>query len=376
MTALRHVVVAYETEARARERLLAHGYSPDIATEIAVYLAQSTDLPGFMSEIAAASAADGIGVEFVELDDVVAALHRPGFVAPESLLWNLTDGTRFYRGSAVPALARLLGVPRFGSPATAQHVCQDKFLSGVAAQAAGLPCPSTLLLEGVETLGSLGVFPDTGPFFVKPNTLGAKIGIFADSRCATLDEARRLALRLWARYRDRAVVQPFVAGDDIRVSFLDTGGDFAAQLGIFRLQKDPGGETGGDFMTMKDNETLSGARDTEGARGGFGATRAAAFIPRMQNLKASPADRGLVDAITALASKLSRTLRLANVFSFDFRCDASTGAPLFMEFEVCPAVTIYDFQDYLRETHGLSLGAALAKSFRLAHARAGGMRQA
>jgi D-alanine-D-alanine ligase-like ATP-grasp enzyme len=373
---LRHAVIAYETEAAAQARLVAHGFPPDISAEIAVYLAQSTDLPAFMPEISEALAAEGIGVEFVELDDLTRALARPGFVATDSLLWNVNDGIRFYRGSAVPALARLLGVPRYGSSATAQHLCQDKFLSGAVAHAAGLPCPPTLLLEGAETLGRIGDWPEAGPFFVKPNALGAKIGIFADSRCATLDDARDRSARLWQRYRDRAVVQPFVPGDDVRVSFMATGGDVRAQLGIFRLAKDPRSETGGAFMTMRDNETLSGARDTSGARGGFGATREAAFVPTMEDLRADPSAAKTVDAIADAAICLYKAIGLADCFSMDFRIDLRTGKPVFLEFEVCPAVTIYDFQSYLRGMHRLSLGAALAKSFRLAHRRAGGMGEA
>ena len=369
-TPLRRVVIAYETEAAARARLAAHGHAPDIAAEIAVYLAQATDLPAFMPEIAQALAADGVAAEFVELDDLLQALQRPGFVAAEALLWNVTDGIRFYRGSTVPALARLRGVPRYGSPATAQHICQDKFLAGAAAQAAGLPCLPTLLLEGDETLGRAGEWPDAGPFFVKPNTLGAKIGIFADSRCTTLAEARALSARLWARYRDRAVVQPFVAGDDVRVSFLDTGGTLHEQIGIFRLLKNADSETGGDFMTMKDNETLSGARDTDGSRGAFGASRQPAFVPGMADMRADPSAKDAVDAIARAAASLCRNLGLTDCFSIDFRIGPD-GVPRFFEFEVCPAVTIYDFQNYLRRVHGLSLGAALAKSFRLAHRRAG-----
>ena len=368
---LRHAVIAYETEAAARGRLMAHGYAPDIAAEIAVYLAQSTDLPAFMPEISHALLGCGIGVEFVELDDLARALARPGRIAAESLLWNLTDGIRFYRGSAVPALGRLLGVPRYGSSATAQHLCQDKFLSGAAAHAAGLPCPPTLLLEGGDTLGQIGDWPGDGPFFVKPDTLGAKIGIFADSRCAILDDARERATRLSDRYGDRAVVQPFIPGDDVRVSFLDTGGGIRAQLGIFRLARDARGETGGAFMTMRDNETLSGSRDTAGTRGAFGAGRPAAFVPAMVDLRSDPSAEARVDAIERAAIRLCRAIGLADCYSMDFRIDSRSGAPVFLEFEVCPAVTIYDFQAYLRGAHGLTLGAALAKSFRLAHRRAG-----
>ena len=365
---LRHAVIAYETEAAARDRLLAHGYEAAIAAEIAVYLAQSTDLPAFMPEIAAALAAEGIGVSFVELDALPALLASAPAPLTQMLLWNLTDGIRFYRGSSVPALARLHGIPRYGSPATAQHLCQDKFAALALASTASVRIPGTTLLEGGEYVASLG--PSAGPpHFVKPNTLGAKIGIFADSRCASFEAARALSVRLWDRYRDRALVQDYIDGDDVRVSFMDTGRGLRPQLGIFRLAKDPGSETGGAFMTMKDNETLSGARDTEGRRGGFGQAHAAAFVPRMTDLRADAADAALVADIEDSAVRLVRLLGLTDCFSMDFRIHSVFGKAVFFEFEVCPAVTIYDFQTYLQRMHGLTLGQALARSFRLAHAR-------
>lgn len=371
MSALRHAIIAYETEAAATARLIAHGYAPDIAAEIAVYLAQSTDLPEFMPDIRAALAADGIGATFVELDGLNALLAHPPAAASDMLLWAMTDGIRFYRGSAVSAVARLAGIASYGAPATAQHLCQDKFASLSLAHAAGVPCPPTLLLEGGEVVAQLGALPEGAPLFVKPNTLGAKLGIFADSRCASLTEARERADRIWLRYRDRAVVQPFVAGDDVRVSFMDTGQGLRAQLGIFRLAKDARSETGGAFMTMKDNETLSGARDTDGSRGGFGQGHAAAFVPSMTDLRGEPAAAAAVAAIEDAAVRLVRLLGLRDCFSMDFRVDAVTGQPVFFEFEVCPAVTIYDFQAYLRGVHGTTLGEALARSFRLAHRRRG-----
>ena len=295
-----------------------------------------------------------------------------------TILWCLTDGIRFYRGSAVPALARLLGIASYGASAAVQHICQDKFASLALAASAGLPVPPTLLLEGEHELGVLGTLssPEDG-LFVKPATLGAKIGIFADSRCRTLDEARALSRRIWDRYGDRAVVQPFIAGDDVRVSFMDTGGGFADQLGIFLLKKDAAGEAGGAFMTMRDNETLSGAKDTKGARGGFGQAHAAAFVPSMLDLsgESDARSRSAVSAILEGAEKLASLLPLRDYFSMDFRIDRE-GRPTFFEFETCPAVTIYDFQDYLERTHRLTLGQALSRSLRLAHGRRSGRGEA
>ena len=141
-------VIAYETEEAARRRLEAFGYAPEIAAEIAVYLAQSTDLPGFVEEIAQALGADGITAEFVSLDGLASGLRDLAPRRAETIVWALTDGVRFYRGSSVPALARLEGFARFGSPSTAAHLAQDKFASLTLASAAGLAVPPTLLMEG------------------------------------------------------------------------------------------------------------------------------------------------------------------------------------------------------------------------------------
>jgi D-alanine-D-alanine ligase len=368
---LSNVVVVYETEEAARRRLVDFGYSPEIAAEIAVYLGQSTDLPDFFDDISAACAAEELKVDFIELDHWLGRMAEFQGVRESTLVWAVSDGVRYYRGSSVAALSRLAGFARFGSPATAQHLCQDKFASLAVAQAAGLAIPPTLLMEGGDEIAALGEFSAApAPYFVKPNTLGAKIGIFADSRCATLAEAKSRAERLWTRYRDRGVIQPFVEGDDVRVSFLDTGGDFVGQLGIDQLRKDPASETGGAFMTMKDNETLSGARDVAGTRGGFGAGREAAFTPKMIDLRRATDERSrrAVKEILAMASRLARALGLGDCFSMDFRIDAD-GRPTFFEFEICPGVTIYDFQNYLAVTHGLTLGGALAKAFILAFER-------
>jgi D-alanine-D-alanine ligase-like ATP-grasp enzyme len=377
VSALSNVVIAFESEDAARRRLEAFGYPPDVAAEIAVYLAQSTDLPLFVDDIMQPLAKMGIVAEFVALDDLPARLRELAPLSDRTIVWTLNDGVRFYRGSAVPALARLAGFARFGSPALAAHLCQDKFASLALAAAAGLPVPSTRLMEGDTEIAALGDWPSPdGPLFVKPNTLGAKIGIFADSLCRDRSEANDRARRIWERYRDRALIQPFVQGDDVRVSFLDLGGELADQLGIERIVKDPASETGGAFLTMKDNETLSGARDTAGGRGGFGATRTAAFTPRMVDLRGETSElsRRAVKRILDLSARLARLIGLRDVFSIDFRIDVD-GQPTFFEFEVCPGVTIYDFQNYLRR-RGLSLGEALAKALHLAYARRMAMEEA
>jgi D-alanine-D-alanine ligase len=362
-----NAVIAFESEESARRRLAAFGYPPEIAAEIAIYLAQSTDLPLFIDDITQALQREAITAEFVSLDELPRRLCDLAPQSDRTIVWAFTDGVRFYRGSSVPALARLEGFARFGSPAAAAHLCQDKFASLALASAAGLAVPPTRLMEGDKEIAALGGWASaSGPLFVKPNTLGAKIGIFADSLCRDRSQALDRARLIWARYRDRALVQPFVEGDDVRVSFINLGGEFAAQLGVERIVKNAASEAGGAFLTMKDNETLSGARDTAGGRGGFGASRPAAFIPRMVDLRAEEDERSrrAVGFILDFSARLARLIGLRDLFSIDFRIDAD-GGPTFFEFEVCPGVTIYDFQNYLSR-RGVTLGSALGRSMRLA----------
>ncbi len=72
--------------------------------------------------------------------------------------------------------------------------------------------------------------------------------------------------------------------------------------------------------------------------------------------------------IDAAARHLAHALNLRDYWSMDFRLDPD-GRPWFLEFETCPAVTIYDFRTYLRTAYALDLPQALAVATPLAHAR-------
>jgi FlaG/FlaF family flagellin (archaellin) len=359
------LILVYEPEEACRTRLVAAGLAGEAAAEIAPYLAQASDLEDYRAEIELAFRSEGASVDFVSLDafasDPRSCLGGPG----RSVLWALTDGFAYFRGSGIPAFAAMAGMPHFGSAAQAYYLCQDKFKCTALAAAAGLTVPPTLLARGRNILAGCGPALPAGPLFAKPNRLGAKIGIFGDSRCDTLADALALSARLQARYGDDAVIQGFVAGADVRVSYIDLGLPLAAALGIARLAGTAGGETGGAFMTMRDNASLSGARDTEGTTTRFGARQTKGFVPKLVDLRtAAESDEkaaATVDGITAMVVKAMPLFGLGGYFTFDFRV-GEDGSAHFLEFEVCPAVTIFDFQTYLRTTYGVGLGAALHKA--------------
>ena len=73
-------------------------------------------------------------------------------------------------------------------------------------------------------------------------------------------------------------------------------------------------------------------------------------------------------AIRDAVPRLVRLFDLRDYFSFDFRLGAD-GRVYFLELEVCPAVTIYDFLTYLEDAYGVGLPAALVEAAIAAHAR-------
>lgn len=369
MSALRRLFVLYESEVACLERLAACGLTGEPAREIACYLAQATDLPAFYERIRAGFVPAGVTVDFCEVGE--ASAYLPSLLAdPQgSILWNLTDGFRYYRASYATSTAALLGVKCYGSPPQAQHLCQDKFKCIALAQSLGVTTPQTALTRNGELLSPSFDLPPGGALFVKPNTLGAKVGIFADSRCDGWDAALALSRRIFQRYGDDALVQRYIPGFDVRVSFMDAGQSAAdARLGIFRLAGVEAGEMGGAFMTMQDNWTLSASRSDDEKDVASPFEKPLVFRPRMEDLRADRAAAGLVPVIEKAVGQLQTLLGLRDYFSFDFRV-GDDGTVYFLEFEVCPAVTIYDFQAYLESSYAVDLPAALARSVQRAFQR-------
>jgi D-alanine-D-alanine ligase-like ATP-grasp enzyme len=348
---LRRLLVLHEPEAACRARLEAGGTPPDVAAEVASYLAQATDFAAMLDEVRSALGRVGVRLAWESLDGADRWL--PLLLGPDredTLVWCLTDGFAWYRGSLATATAALLGVPQFGSPPEAQHLCQDKFRCGALAASLGLAVPPTVLVEDGEPLSPPTALPAAGPYFVKPATLGAKLGIAADSRAASLADALALARRIWSRYRDRALVQAYVPGRDVRVSFMDLG-EGRRPLGVQAVRT----SGGAGFPTLADSRRMTSLA-APGVAGGLEVG--------VEDLAGSPAAAAVAEA----AWRLARAVPLRDYWSLDFRL-AEDGTPWFLELEVCPAVTIYDFRTYLRVAHGCDLPEAVARAAPLAHAR-------
>jgi D-alanine-D-alanine ligase-like ATP-grasp enzyme len=338
------LILVYEPEAACRARLAAEGFAEKHALEISSYLAQSTDLAREFADIEKACAERGLDFLPLELDDAAKVLdgRRPD----STLVWTLTDGVAYFRGSAAPALARLNGLPTIGADDSLFALCQDKFRSGAVLSALGLPVPPAGLALDGEWLAEPA--SSARGWFVKPNRLGAKIGIWPDSRCDTLDHALVLSRRVHEAYRDAVVVQPYVPGRNVRASFLAVQPDAGPEaLGIVFVN------SGGDFQTMDDSMALYGETGAEAVLQGRYAEPELAAVTDTQPAAA--------ERIRAIAAKLMQALGLRDVFSMDFRVEPDDTVHL-IEFEVCPGLPCFDFRAYCRAQWGMSLAEAMAQT--------------
>jgi D-alanine-D-alanine ligase-like ATP-grasp enzyme len=338
------LILVYEPESACRARLAADGFAERHALEISSYLAQSTDLAPEFPAIERACAARGIDFLPLELQDAAAVL--AGRPTGSTLVWTLTDGIAYFLGGAAPALARLNGLPIIGADDSLFALCQDKFRSGAVLSALGVPVPPAGLAKGGKWLAEPAV-SERG-WFVKPNRLGAKIGIWPDSHCDTPDKALELSRRVFDAYRDAVVVQPYVPGRNVRASFLAVRPDTGPEaLGIFFV------DSGGDFQTMDDSMALYG--DTGTAAIASGRYAEPSLVPVADSQPAAAAK------IRAIAARLMQALGLRDVFSMDFRVEADDTVHL-IEFEVCPGLPCFDFRAYCGSQWGLSLAEAMAEA--------------
>jgi len=338
------LILVYEPEAVCRDRLAAEGFAERHVLEISSYLAQSTDLAREFVDIEKTCAERGLHFLPVELDNAATVL--AGKPADSTLVWTLTDGIAYFRGGAATALARLNGLPIIGADDSVFALCQDKFRSGAVLSALGLPIPPAGLARDGQWLAEPPA-SERG-WFVKPNRLGSKIGIWQDSRCDTLGHALALSRRVHDAYRDAVVVQPYVAGRNARASFLAVrSGAGTEALGIFFV------DSGGDFQTMDDSMALYGETGAAAVAEGRYAEPALVSVADSQPKAAAK--------IRAIAARLMQALGLCDVFSMDFRVEPDDTVHL-IEFEVAPGLPCFDFRAYCRSQWGLSLAQAIAET--------------
>ncbi|MBF0333244.1 MAG: hypothetical protein HQL40_06290 [Alphaproteobacteria bacterium] len=307
------------------------------------------DMPILAEQIRASDA--NIDVLIYEINEVAGFLDwLAGHDASSVLVWNVSDGIRGFRGSLIPALARLLGVPYFGNPVPAQALAQDRFKLSAVARDAGVPVPRCFLARGDQVASSRDTVFEAPRYFVKTNSYGNKVGLGSDAIVATMAGALGNAATIQARFGDDAIVQEYIGGMELRatcllgprgmrfslchVNFSDPQGN---ALPYYQIT--PTGYIGNNFFTPLES--------TDG-------------FPRDEALR-------LYAEVGASVRNLTSALGLRDYWAMDFRVDEA-GHPLLIDLNTGAFPLGDAFDLHARLEHDLEFPAALTRALHLSHA--------
>jgi len=230
---------------------------------------------------------------------------------------NIAEGRGSTRGreSQVPCILESLGLPYSGSDPVALGITLDKYLTNTLLRSAGIPVPECYCVRSLKDVKPLaGLFKKGKQFIVKPRWEGSSKGIFLNAVVSSSQELARRAGMILRRYRQPAIVEAFLPGDEITAGVC--GNTPPRLLGMMRIR--PRQESGGQFIY-----SLETKKDWE----------AQIVYEPPQVLS-----RDLRDRITAYALRVFDVLELRDIARIDFRIGAD-GVPAVIDVNPLPGLS-------------------------------------
>lgn len=150
-----------------------------------------------------------------------AAEHSNKLVFP---LWR--GGASRNRTAIVPAVCEAHGLLYVGADAFSQSVCQDKSLSKHVLNTVGIDTPPDVVFNGptLDPAGFAALEQLRFPVVVKPLSSACSIGVTDASLCVDAAAAAARARVLIEQGLGPVICEPFVAGDEISLCIVETGG--------------------------------------------------------------------------------------------------------------------------------------------------------
>jgi D-alanine-D-alanine ligase len=266
------------------------------------------------------------------------ALAGRGALPPLDAAHSIAEGygTR-NREAWAPVLLDLLGIPALGSDPLTLSLALDKAWAKDVVGAAGVPVPPQLSVQTISELEGAAL-PGSFPLFVKPRWEGTAKGIGAGSRVEDGAALRERVAWLVERYRQPALVEPFLPGAEYTVTLV--GNDPPDVLPVLQRALE--------------------------SRTGIGLHAVAASAPPGAALTHVAPGR-LEPALEASLGKLARrafdALRCRDFARVDFKLDAE-GRPWFLEINPLPTFAPEGSFGILAELAGRPLADLLADVLR------------
>jgi len=172
---------------------------------------------------------------------------------------NISEGFGSRNREAwAPVLMEMIGVPCLGSDALTLSTSLDKAWCKQRVASAGVPVAPQRVIGDLAEIDEENL-PGPYPLFVKPCWEGTAKGISAHSRVENQEELRNAVEGVLKRYRQPALVEPFIAGAEYTVTVVGNPGigvgvralpvlqralEVKTGIGIHALEGKPPAETG------------------------------------------------------------------------------------------------------------------------------------
>ena len=151
------------------------------------------------------------------------------------IVFNISEGRGSSRSreAQVPAVLEMLGVPFTGSDPLCLAICLDKPVVKKLVKADGILTPRWFTVGSEEDVEAVRWSTLPFPMIVKPSYEGSSKGIRLTSVVHNIREAEKEAMRIITDYRQPAMIEEFIDGDEVTVGVI--GNNPPAIVGMMRI---------------------------------------------------------------------------------------------------------------------------------------------
>ncbi|WP_333826136.1 hypothetical protein [Pinisolibacter sp.] len=347
---LEHVVLIYESRARWVTRKIDDGWSRDDAQIASYWLFAEDDVLLLSDLLRFSTPSFCIHIyEIEQIDELIDWIK--GIDRSKLLIWNVSDGLRQFRGSLIPALARLLKVSYFGSPIAAQALAQDRFKLSAVASEAGILVPRCFLARGAKIVSAPHTIFDGSRYFVKTNSFGNMVGLNANRAVLDIRSALIAAEEIDCRFHDESLIQEYLPGIEIRASYIAGTADDSFSLCLV------------DFFD-KEGGVIPHYEIAPSGYIGDDYFRPIEEVDVLDHLEVERLYREVGRSVNVL----KRILGLKDYWAMDFRLDAG-GIPKLIDLNTGAFPKGDAFRHHARLRHSADFGDALAACLKFSHAQ-------
>lgn len=250
------------------------------------------------------------------------------------IVFNISEGlSGRNRESQVPILLEMARVPFVGSDGLTLSLTLDKVMAKKIFIAENIPTPKSFEIKNTDAL--INTDHLKFPLIVKPRFEGSSKGLSDDSRVENIDELKRQADYIITTYKQPALVEEFISGQEFTVAII--GNDNPQVMPLVQIKIDGRLKLNDKFYTF--------ARITS---------------DRLEYICPARISHELNKKISDIALKVYNAVECRDFGRVDFRVNKE-GRPYVLEINPLPSLSTEDVFSVVAKEIGISYAAIIGK---------------